>query len=101
MKKISQLSQDKYRYTQNVRKLKLTSLGRENDSLINRLSNAHSAVKKVLDLQDATHQSPRRCEVPKTIAHDMSNKSLLSNISDKTVGSNWRRRTIRQKEIEA
>lgn len=36
----------------------------------------------------------------KTLEHDVSNRSLLSNISEKTVGSNWRRRTMRQKEIE-
>ena len=43
--KILKLSTEKNRYTQNVRKLKLDSLQRENDSIIKRIGRTNSAVK--------------------------------------------------------
>jgi len=97
MKKVLQLSTEKSRYNQNVRKHKLNELHKENESIIRRLRDTNSHVGR--QIKPTASISPRTSQ-QRTLDHNMSNKSLLSNISEKTVGSNWRRRTIRQKEID-
>lgn len=54
MKKVLQLSTEKDRYTQNVRKFRLTELQKENEAIVKRIQGAGSPIKK-----DFTPRSPK------------------------------------------
>jgi hypothetical protein len=92
IKKTLKLHVEKNRYANNARNFRRTELNRENDHLIKRIQNANSTLKKMI------HPASPSPEL--TLSHQSSNKSISSSISDKTCRSNFRRRTIRMKEIE-
>lgn len=94
MKKVLQLSTEKNTYSNNVRQLRLRELRKENDTILQRIKGTSSPVRNTI----TQHLSPPR-DNPKTLEHTSSNRSMLSNCSEMSCGSNFRRRTLRQKEI--
>jgi hypothetical protein len=93
MKKALKLSAEKDSYTKNVRQLRLRELKRENDEIMKRITGAKSAVKKEIQPLHTTRDA-------KTLQRSTSRQSVTSAASDTSCASNFRRRTLRQQEIE-
>jgi hypothetical protein len=93
MRKALKLSAEKDTYTKNVRQLRLRELKQENNEIMKRLVGVKSAVRKEI-------QPIQTAREAKTLQRSTSRQSVTSAASDTSCASNFRRRTLRQQEIE-